>query len=398
MRAKGSVFTEKSYNIFAIFASATEKIFFFSSSLFTFFGFCSKMYMANYEFAGRCAVKTTYVYHPDDGALRNAAAIMRAGGLVAFPTETVYGLGANGLNGEAARKVYAAKGRPSDNPLILHLFSPEQAENYAYTCPLFYKLALAFMPGPLTVILPKKQIVPDEVTGGLDTVAIRVPSHPIARAMLALCDFPVAAPSANLSGKPSPTCAAHVKRDLDGRIDMILDGGECAVGVESTIVKIDGEDLTLLRPGAVTPEMLSAFCTHFSIDPSLDKPLSAGERPLAPGMKYKHYAPNASVILLDGGEDAICAFMLAHRGDENVGFLCSEALKEQLDTDTALSYGSEGECRAHTLFSCLRRFDEMPRIKVIYTPLPDRSGIGLAVYNRLAKAAGFTVMKLENNA
>ena len=340
------------------------------------------------------AVQTIKAYKPNNEILTRAAAILAAGGLVAFPTETVYGLGANGLDEAASKKIYEAKGRPSDNPLILHLFSAEQAENYALTSPLFYRLAMAFMPGPLTVVLPKKPIVPDAVTGGLRTVALRVPSHPVARGLLEKCAFPIAAPSANISGRPSPTTVGHVIEDLDGKIDMILDGGPCEIGLESTIVKLDEEHLTLLRPGAVTPEMLAPFCADLTLDRSLDKPLAEGERPLAPGMKYKHYAPKASVILLDGPADRIKTYMLERKDRANVGFMGDERLCEALDCDRAVCYGKDLKDEAHGLFDCLRAFDKMTEIKTVYAPLPVKEGIGLAVYNRLAKAAGFTILKI----
>ena len=250
------------------------------------------------------------------------------------------------------------------------------------------------MPGPLTIILPKKPVVPDEVTGGLQTVALRVPSHPVARALLEKCPFPIAAPSANLSGKPSPTTAAHVVDDMNGRIDMILDGGECEIGVESTIVKIDGEDLTLLRPGAVTPEMLAPFCAHIHFDPSLDRPLTGDMKPLAPGMKYKHYAPRADVILLKGSDAEIFEFMLQNKRRYTVGLLTDARHYEKLKTKRTFCCGSDLKEEAHSLFSCLRAFDALPRVKTVYAPLPDKEGIGLAVYNRLAKAAGFRICAL----
>ena len=343
-------------------------------------------------------MQTKIHYHPGDSALIEAVSVLRAGGLVAFPTETVYGLGANGLDREAAKKVYAAKGRPSDNPLILHLYSPEQAERYAYTCPLYYKLALAFMPGPLTVILKKKPIVPNEVTGGLQTVALRVPSHPVARTLLEKCDFPVAAPSANISGKPSPTTVGHVIDDMDGKIDMILDGGECSVGVESTIVMIDGDDLSLLRPGAVTPEMLAPFAARVLIDPSLERPLAGNEKPLAPGMKYKHYAPRADVRLLKGDEERVASYMMRYKRCPYVGLMTDEAHYHALRSKRTVCYGKDAKDEAHSLFACLRAFDGMPKVGTVYAPLPSKDGIGLAVYNRLAKAAGFTVIDVTGFA
>ncbi len=339
-------------------------------------------------------MNTAIRMHPSDVDLKMAAETLAKGGLVAFPTETVYGLGGNALLPDAAKKIYAAKGRPSDNPLIIHLSNPWEAENYAVTCPLFYKLAVAFMPGPLTVILKKKDCIPFEVTGGLKTVAVRVPSNKTAHKLLSFCKFPVAAPSANLSGKPSPTTVEHVIDDLNGKVDMILNGGACTVGLESTIVSIDGDDLTLLRPGAVTPEMLAPFCAHLTIDVGLERPLHKDEHPLAPGMKYKHYAPNASVILLDGNKENIFAFLKEKQNDPSVGILFEDGILKRLNGIRCISLGSTPNEEAAKLFSALRAFDKLPEIKTIYAPLPSKSGIGLAVYNRLIKAAGFTIQKI----
>ena len=197
-----------------------------------------------------------------DALIKRSAQIIKKGGLVAFPTETVYGLGADATDKDAAKKIYAAKGRPSDNPLIIHIARPEDAEGYAYTSELYYKLAEAFMPGPLTVILPKKDTIPNEVTGGLDSVAVRCPSHEIARMLIAEAGVPIAAPSANISGSPSPTRADHVYKDMNGKIDAIIDGGECEIGLESTIVKLDGGKAILLRPGAITADALGCVCAR----------------------------------------------------------------------------------------------------------------------------------------
>ena len=243
-----------------------------------------------------------------------AAEILKNGGLVAFPTETVYGLGGDGTNAQAAQKIYAAKGRPSDNPLIIHIASPEDAEHYAQTNPTYYRLAKAFMPGPLTVILPKKDSIPLSTTGGLDSVAVRCPAHPVAHRLIELAGLPIAAPSANLSGKPSPTCAAHVAEDLDGRVDMILDGGDCEIGLESTIVKVEGEKLTLLRPGGITYDALCMVCRDVQIAPAVTEQLAAGERPLSPGMKYRHYAPTAPLVLLQGEPEKVLAFLQQEHG------------------------------------------------------------------------------------
>ena len=343
---------------------------------------------------GTFRMNTAIRMHPSDADLKMAAEILSKGGLVAFPTETVYGLGGNALLPDAAKKIYAAKGRPSDNPLIIHLSSPEEAEKYAVTCSLFYKLAMAFMPGPLTVILKKKDCIPFEVTGGLNTVAIRVPSDETAHKLLSFCSFPIAAPSANLSGKPSPTAVEHVIDDLNGKIDVILNGGACTVGLESTIVSIEGDDLSLLRPGAVTPEMLAPFCAHLTLDAALERPLRDGEHPLAPGMKYKHYAPNASVILLHGNREDIFAFLAEKKNDPSVGILFDDEMLKRLDGVCCISLGSTPDEEAAKLFSALRAFDKLSEVQTIYAPLPSKAGIGLAVYNRLIKAAGFTVQKI----
>ena len=258
--------------------------------------------------------------------LKEAARILREGGLVVFPTETVYGLGGNGLSAESSERIYAAKGRPSNNPLIIHISSPEEADQYAVTGDLYRRLAAAFMPGPLTVVLPKRDCVPYATTGGLDTVAVRCPDHPIAHALLLECDFPVAAPSANLSGKPSPTLAEHVISDLSGRVDVIIDGGESDIGLESTIIKLDhdheGEYLTLLRPGGITVDALTCVCDRVVIAPAVLEQLKEGERPLSPGMMYRHYAPTTPLVLLDGERADVLAFLQKASADPAVGILC----------------------------------------------------------------------------
>lgn len=236
----------------------------------------------------------------DDEKLMEAAEILRAGGLVAFPTETVYGLGANALNEEAAKKIYAAKGRPSDNPLIAHISKPEELAPLVKEVPeAGKKLMEAYWPGPLTMIFPKSDIVPYGTTGGLDTVAIRMPSDPIANRMIALAGIPIAAPSANTSGRPSPTTAEHVYQDMNGKIEMILDGGAVGIGVESTIVDVSGPVPMLLRPGAITIEMLRETVGQVEIDPAIQGPMAANVKPKAPGMKYRHYAPKAELVLVE---------------------------------------------------------------------------------------------------
>ena len=255
--------------------------------------------------------------------IEKAGQIIRSGGLVVFPTETVYGLGGDATDFLAAQKIYAAKGRPSDNPLIIHISEPKEAEQYTYTNDIYYKLADMFMPGPLTVILKAKEIIPKTVTAGLDTVAVRCPSHPVARAFIKSAGVAVAAPSANLSGSPSPTCYKYVAEDMTGRVDMIIDGGECEIGLESTIVKIEDDcSLTLLRPGAITVEELSKLCDNIKIADAVLNSLKEGETVLSPGMKYRHYAPKAQFCLLSGDFNSRYKYILENIN--NVALLCYE--------------------------------------------------------------------------
>ena len=324
-----------------------------------------------------------------------AAGILRDGGLVAIPTETVYGLGALATDASAAKRIYAAKGRPSDNPLIIHIAEPSDAERYAYTCPLYYKLADAFMPGPLTVILPKRSIIPSEVTGGLDTVAIRCPAHPIARAIIESADAAIAAPSANLSGSPSPTEGIHVINDLNGRIEAIVDGGSAEIGLESTIVKIDGDSLTLLRPGAITRDALLCVCEEVNIAAAVTEALKENEKPLSPGMKYRHYAPNAPLVLLDGSSDDIQKFILEQAKNEKILMLAYTEEIPYLSGVNTIDIGAREDLQAQAkrLFSALRGANELD-IDKIYAHLPTQNGLGLALYNRMIRAAAHTVMKI----
>ncbi len=331
--------------------------------------------------------------------LQEAASILREGGLVVFPTETVYGLGGNGLSHEAAEKIYAAKGRPSNNPLIIHVHDPREADKYAFAGDLYNRLAAAFMPGPLTVILPKRDCIPYATTGGLDTVAVRCPDHPIAHALLKVCDFPVAAPSANLSGKPSPTVAEHVIADLSGRVDMIIDGGESDIGLESTIVKIDhdkdGEYLTLLRPGAITADALTCVCERVVIANAVLEQLKDGERPLSPGMMYKHYAPTIPLVLLDGDPNDVLAFLQKEQADKPCAILCYLEEMPHLKDENLFLVGAKDDLatQAHTLFSSLREADKT-NASIIYAHLPPRDGLGLALYNRLIRAAAHTIKEI----
>ena len=331
----------------------------------------------------------------DKDALYKAAEVLKNGGLVVFPTETVYGLGGDGTSEDAARKIYFAKGRPSDNPLIIHISSPNEAEKYALTSATYYKLAKAFMPGPLTIILPKKDTIPFSVTGGLDSVAIRCPSHPIARQLISAAELPIAAPSANLSGKPSPTCATHVIEDLMGRVDMIIDGGNCEIGLESTIVKLDGDTAILLRPGAITADALRCVCSSVEIAPSVLEQLKENERPLSPGMKYKHYAPSVPLVLLDGERDAIINFLKQEQANKKCAVLCYHEDLTLIENKNVIDIGAarDLEMQARVLFTALREADNYG-VDVIYAHLPSKSGIGLALYNRMIRAAAHTVIRV----
>lgn len=339
-------------------------------------------------------ISTEIVYHPEDTDLQRAANILLAGGIVAIPTETVYGLGVNALMEEAASKVYIAKGRPSDNPLIIHLANAQNAVHYAEVSDDYDRLAHAFMPGPITVILPKKDCIPPTVTGGLSTVAIRVPSHPIAHRLIELCGVPIAAPSANLSGRPSTTTVEHVIEDMQGRVDMIIDGGPSDIGLESTIVLPTGNrQLTLLRPGAVTVEMLEEEGFTVTLDKAVTQRLKEGEQPLAPGMKYRHYAPSAEVILLSGDRDNVENAMKCYHGARDVALLVySDSSLATASNAYLLGASDRRDQQAKSLFDLLRSFDNHPEIKRILAPLPDRKGIGLALFNRMIKAAGYQIL------
>lgn len=339
-------------------------------------------------------IKITDIVAQEDD-LSRAAAVLQAGGLVVFPTETVYGLGGDATRDEAAKKIYAAKGRPSDNPLIIHIANPADAEKYAVTNALYYRLAKAFMPGPLTIILPRKHTIPKSTTGGLDSVAVRCPAHPVAHRLIELCGFPIAAPSANLSGKPSPTSASHVAQDMDGRVDMILDGGESEIGLESTIVKIDGDKLILLRPGGITLDALSLVCENVTVADAVMHKLAENERPLSPGMKYRHYAPTAPLILLCGKEDTVLAYLKAEAETRKCAILCYDEECEVLKGNILLPIGPQNdlETQARRLFAALREADRTDA-EIIYAHLPPSDGLGLALYNRLIRAAAHTIKQV----
>lgn len=332
--------------------------------------------------------------NPDMEQIKKAGEIIKKGGLVAFPTETVYGLGGDALNPESSKKIYAAKGRPSDNPLIVHISRMEDLYRIADPVPeLAVKLAEAFWPGPLTMILKKKSIVPEETTGGLETVAVRFPSHPAARLFIEAAGGFVAAPSANISGKPSPTLASHVKEDMEGRIEMILDGGAVGIGVESTIVDLTDKEPVILRPGYVTKEMLTKVAGQVEVDRTILQGDAAG-KPKAPGMKYRHYAPKGDLTIVEGKQEDVireinrlCAEKKA--AGEKTGIIATEKTAELYAADSIKNAGDreKEETIAQNLYRILREFDE-EGITVIYSEAFPADGIGQAVMNRLLKAAG----------
>ncbi len=324
--------------------------------------------------------------------LPRAAELLRQGGLVALPTETVYGLGASGLNEEAVARIFAVKGRPQDNPLILHVASASELPNWCREIPEeAWALAEAFWPGPLTLILRKGERVPLRVTAGLDTVAMRCPDHPLTREVLRLAALPVAAPSANLSGKPSTTTARHCVHDLWGKVEAILDGGPCRVGVESTILDLTVSPPRVLRPGGVSLEELRAFLPETELDPGLLRP---GETPKAPGMKYRHYSPQAEVRLLQGTPEQFKDYV-NRLPDEATAVLCYAGEEPFFPGKRALSYGSEErpETLAAGLFDALRTLD-CPEVRLILARCPSEAGVGRAVVNRLKKAAGGKILCL----
>lgn len=322
-----------------------------------------------------------------------AAELIKKGYVVGIPTETVYGLGADALNEKAVESVFVAKGRPADNPLIVHIADFSQAKKYtSYIPPLAYKLAEKFCPGPLTMVLPKNDVIPLITSGGLDTVGIRVPSHKIMHIIIAESGCPIAAPSANISGLPSPTCAKHVMEDMNGRISAVLDGGSSEFGVESTVISFENEDtVRILRPGAITREMLLEICGDVIIDPSILKELAEGEKASSPGMKYKHYSPKADVIMVEGDSADFRNFIDKNKGDKVFSLI--------FDSDEAdfpykhMTYGDTALEQAHWIFQRLRELDEIGA-ETVYVHAPLKDGIGLAVYNRLIRAAGFEVIRI----
>lgn len=338
----------------------------------------------------------TLLLNNEEKDIKKAGEILAKGGLVGIPTETVYGLAADALNSKAVSKIFKAKGRPMDNPLIVHIQDIDDIEKFSLANKFSDKaraLANAFWPGPLTIIVPKGDTIPDEVSAGLDTVAIRLPQHPVARKIIKSANTPLAAPSANISGSPSPTTAQHVLNDMNGKIDAIVDGGNCNVGIESTVITVATPVPRLLRPGGVTAEEIEKVIGHIDIDDAVLNKLMDDEKASSPGMKYKHYAPKAKVVLLRG--DNFAEFVNKN-ADKNTLALCYDEDITSLNTKF-LSLGEKENynTQAHRLFDALRKIDQSPEIKLVYARCPKPSGVGMAVYNRLIRAAGFEVKNLE---
>ena len=341
-------------------------------------------------------MKTLLLDAADPSTAQIAADIIRRGGLVAIPTETVYGLGANGLDEQAVIKIFQAKGRPQDNPLILHVAQPQEMEKFCHDIPpAAYALAEKFWPGPLTMVLPARDIVPRRTTAGLDTVAVRCPDNETTRQIIRLSGVPIAAPSANLSGKPSTTTAQHVFHDHDGNIDAIVDGGPCRVGVESTIVDLTEARPRLLRPGGITPEQLTAVLGDLVIDKAVTAQIDKDAVVKAPGMKYRHYAPAEPVVIVAGSREKAAQYIHNHftPGDRVLCF--DEELPLYADC-APLSYGKESDVNTLSagLFAALRELDDA-RIRQVYARCPVGDGVAYAVQNRLKKAAAFHIVDAE---
>ncbi len=341
-------------------------------------------------------MNTQYLPASDPQTPVIAAQIIKNGGLVAIPTETVYGLGANGLDEQAVASIFAAKGRPQDNPLILHVAEPEQVEQFCHSIPeQAYALMRKFWPGPLTIVLHARDIVPRRTTGGLSTVAVRCPDNDVTRAIIRLSGVPIAAPSANLSGKPSTTTAQHVLHDHDGRIDAVVDGGPCRVGVESTIVDLTEARPRLLRPGGITPQQLIDVLGDLVIDKAVTAQIDKDAVVKAPGMKYRHYAPAEPVVIVAGSREKAAQYIHRHfvPGDRVLCF--QEELPLYADC-APLAYGCEADVSTLSagLFSALRELDD-PGIHQVYARCPVGDGIAYAVQNRLKKAAAFHIVDAE---
>lgn len=339
----------------------------------------------------------TQIWEPTPENIARAAKLLRRGELVGMPTETVYGLAANALDEKAVAKIFAAKGRPMDNPLIVHIAQKEQLSQIVREItPTVEKLMEAFWPGPLTMVLPRRPEISDAVTAGLDTVAVRLPSHPVARKLIQEAGVPLAAPSANTSGKPSPTRAGHVFHDLKGRLPCILDGGSCQVGLESTVIAVGENSARILRPGRITVGDLLKVVEEVQVDDGVFTKLEGSRKVASPGMKYKHYAPSAHVVMVDGSITQFCDYVRTH-AQEGTAVLVFDREKSLFDLPV-FTYGSfaDQQSQASRLFDALRQIDETPGIRTVYARAPFPDEVGMAVYNRLLRACGFEVVDLKN--
>lgn len=340
-------------------------------------------------------MKTALLY--EDG-IELAAKLIRQGEPVGMPTETVYGLACDAGNPDAVRKVFAAKGRPADNPLIVHIADlADWAPLVTDIPPLAQKLAERFWPGPLTIILPRTERIPSVTAGGLDSVGVRFPAHPVAQALIKASGVPIAAPSGNRSGSPSPTTSAHMLVDMDGRIPAILEGGSCLCGVESTVIALDdAETVRVLRPGFVTPEQLGTIAKRVIVDDAVLAKVKEGTVVRSPGMKYRHYAPNAKVTLVQGSQTDFLHYMEQHTG-EGVQALVFDADVPACEADgiPCRAYGDTDEARAAAFFAALREADAAG-VQHLYVRAPRTDGVGLAVYNRLIRAAGYDIVHAES--
>lgn len=331
---------------------------------------------------------------PTAEALEKAAELIKEGELVAFPTETVYGLGANALDAGAVAKIFAAKNRPADNPLIVHIWDESQLTPLCVVTDAARALIKAYWPGPLTLLLKKKPVVPDIVTAGLDSVGMRMPSHPAAQAFLKAANLPVAAPSANLSTRPSPTTAEHVMEDMAGRIPMILDGGACEVGVESTVLDMTGDVPTVLRPGAVTPGMIARVAGSVSVAGSVMRPLKEGETAPSPGMRHRHYAPRGKMTIVRGGEQAMAQTVLRlYHASENACILALTGHVKDYPGCRVFDLGADDRAVAHNIFALLRQADDEGIDRIISESVLSEE-VGLAVMNRMARAAAFDIIEV----
>ena len=341
-------------------------------------------------------MQTRVISQKDPACAALAAQLITEGQLVALPTETVYGLGANGLDPEAVAKIFAAKGRPQDNPLILHIAEPSQMADFCHSIPeSAYRLAERFWPGPLTMVLPAKDCVPKRTTANLSTVAVRCPDNAVTRQIISLAGVPIAAPSANLSGKPSTTTAQHVLDDHEGKLPLIVDGGPCRVGVESTIVDLTDDVPRLLRPGGITPDQLTEVLGQLVVDKAVTAQLDKNEVVKAPGMKYRHYAPSCPLVIVSGSSESAARYIRSHySAGERV--LCFEEELPLYAGCNPLSYGCAADVNTLSagVFAALRVLDD-PAVTKVYARCPEGGGVAYAVQNRLKKAAAFQIIDSE---